>query len=185
MKKKTVLALLLVICLAALSACGSSGKQNSGTAAEPQKTEETTQETAQDTSEYPTVTVGDKTFELDRDNSHLGLSYLYSSEWTISGYNEVMNLFYGSPENPDFVANLILYENESISTAVTALAGDSEVFNKEINGVNWSVFSIESEGKTSTVYMTDYAKGLYMAVFQSALDTAELQQVFLENAVFE
>ena len=182
---KKILAIMLALAMImALAACGSSGSPSSKTSTEPTKTEEKKDETAEESFKIP-VTVGDKTFDMKDVGEHYKLGYAYCHEWEIAGYNETLNLYYGSPENPDFVITLIFYDGESVSSAVSVLAGDSTVVKKDFNGTTWTTFPVTSEGKTSYIYVTDINGGAYMAVFQSEQDTTELQQTFMEHAQFK
>ena len=177
MKKKTALILLLVIALIALTACGSSG--GSSSANEPKKQEEPAPQP-----QNPTAKFDGREYELDEANKHYDMSFRYSGDWQISGFNETMNLYHGSEEHPDFVITLIDYSGQKLADAVAALAGGTETRTKEINGITWTTFDIQAEQKTNSLYLTETGNDLYVIVFQSDKDTTELQQVFMENAAF-
>lgn len=178
---KKILAILLALAMImALAACGSSGSSSSKTSTEPTKTEE-----KQEESYKLPVTVGDKTFDMKDVGEHYKLSYAYCHEWELAGYNETMNLYYGNPENPDFVITLIFYDGESVESAVKALGDGSALETKEFNGTTWTTFPVTSEGRTSYLYITDINGGAYMVVFQSEQDTTELRQTFMEHAQFK
>ena len=182
MKKKTALAILLVITLIALTACGSSGSGSSGgssSGTQPAKTEEKTPEP-----QYPTAKVGDTVYELNDTNKHYGLSYRYCHDWQIAGFNETLNMFHGSESNPDFVVTLVFYDGQTTAQGVAALSDGAATDTKTFNGTTWTHFNVQAEQKSNSLYLTDVSTGCYIVIFQSALDTAELEQVFMENAAF-
>ena len=119
MKKKTALILLLVITLIALTACGSSGASSSSQT-EPKKQEEPAPQP-----QYPTAKFDGTEYEFDEANKHYDMSFRYSNDWKISGFNETMNLYHGSEENPDFVVTLIDYAGQKIADPRVGL--DAEV----------------------------------------------------------
>lgn len=178
MKKKTALILLLVISLVTLTACGSSGASSSSQT-EPKKQEEPAPRP-----QYPTAKFDGTEYEFDEANKHYDMSFRYSNDWKISGYNETMNLYHGSEENPDFVVTLIDYAGQKITDAVAALSDGAETLEKEINGTTWTSFDIRAEQKTSSLYMTEKGNDLYLVVFQSDKDTTDLQKVFMEYVAF-
>ena len=182
MKKKTALIILLVITLIALTACGSSGSGSGGSSSsgtQPTKTEETTPQP-----QYPTAKLGDTVYEFNETNKHYGMSFKYSHDWQISGFNETMNLFHGSESNPDFVVSLVFYDGQSVQQGIAALSGGAEISTKEFNGITWSHFTIQAEQKTNSLYLADVSSGCYIVLFQSDKDMTELEQVFMENAAF-
>ncbi len=178
MKKKTALILLLVISLVTLTACGSSGASSSSQT-EPKKQEEPAPRP-----QYPTAKFDGTEYEFDEANKHYDMSFRYSNDWKIAGFNETMNLYHGSEENPDFVVTLIDYAGQKIADAVAALADGTETLTKDINGTAWTTFDIKAEQKTNSLYLTEKGNDLYMVVFQSDKDTTDLQKVFMENVAF-
>ena len=175
MKKFTTL--ILVICLVlAMAACGSS--KGAGAAGEPANTSST------ESNEPEGNEAKESSYELDRDLENEGLHFKYNHDFSISGYNEVTNVYMGEADRPDFVITLIPFYGTSVEDIVEGLATAPAEIDERVYGDNtWTHFVILSETKVSNVFVTPIENGAYTISFQDAPE--QLIEDFMNSTYFE
>lgn len=127
-------------------------------------------------------------YKLDQDDEGYGIKYKIASNFRKSVMINAINYFSENiNDSPYFVIRLYYYKNKSLDYAIK----DSvESYDKKeevkIGERDYTkVHFINYNGAETNLYYYQYNKNIYTFVFTSSLDLSRLEEIFLNNIMFE
>lgn len=165
--KKLLLSLMLVLLL--VTGCTTISSPNS----EPEV-------------KYKQIKIGDVSFEIKENSKIKNMNFKYSPSFQIGGYENQMNIYYGSIDNPMVAVRFMVYVNNNIETMLKDVAKTNTYTKETINEKEWYKVSLENGGEISnTVYLIGIGEDTYMVVFSSKENIEEFEKETMNLIEFE
>lgn len=129
------------------------------------------------------VKVGDKTFVLNSSNQFKDMTFKYSNDFDIGGYENTMNIIYGSIDNPSIVVRFLYYEGKTVNDLVSSINGD--IKNIKYNNYEWfNCKTKDNNGKDISMNFYNYKGNVYVVVFSGNYDLTQFEIETMNNIIF-
>lgn len=178
MKKKLLLSLLIIITLFTITGCGNTKIESSSTSS------------VKTTNEFK---IKDVSFKFDKDSEFGNIKYKNAEGLTPDESKQAIYLVY---ENKDIYDGTFVFRISmaySDETTLDKFLEGNETTDKEINGINWKMVSIDSTSNEKETHSMNYATekdGIVYAVsiitFKEAnIDTDKLADIFIKGVTIK
>lgn len=123
-------------------------------------------------------------FIFDRTNKNNEMSFNYSNEFSIAGYNSFTSLSY--PDTGDEIQiRLNYFEEETLESAKSKMLNNNYE-ELEVNNIKWyhGTYTLD-DGAVNSAYITEYNNKIYFYSINKNDDTKAIEDAFLKGITFE
>ncbi len=170
MKKKLILFLLCLATIFIITGCA--------------KREEPETKLADDE-----VIINNKMYKLDQDETGYGINFKIASNFVFRDTGNALNYYAEKNEDntSDFVIRIFHYKNKTLDYAIkdTVEEYDSKT-EVEINGIKYTkVHFVNYNDANTYLFYYEYKKDIYVFCFTAWHEEERLENIFLNNVVYE
>lgn len=135
------------------------------------------------------VIINNKMYKLDQDETGYGINFKIASNFVFRDTGNALNYYAEKNEDntSDFVIRIFHYKNKTLDYAIkdTVEEYDSKT-EVEINGIKYTkVHFVNYNDANTYLFYYEYKKDIYVFCFTAWHEEERLENIFLNNVVYE